>query len=354
MRILLSSNHRYPGSPKNSRGLEPNSWPSGSGFLIHDLIAKGLAELGHEVFYRLPEGAAEPLPPGVQLVSDFVEGAQIVHTMSGRDHDLLKTTKERGIASVVTCHLDPTVPGRLVADPIHDNWIFVSRTLAHSLGRDRYVLNGIDPREYRFSAVKQDYFLFIASMDWADHKGLGVALDLARKMGFRLIVAGTAKARSTITEVARRCSAAGAEYIGDVRGAEKATLFADARALLFPTQVNEAFGLAIAEALMSGTPVICSSHGACGELVTPEVGFVCHTEGDYCEAVERIERIAPDRCREAAMTKFHYLRMAGDYLREYERERAGAAVRPHLSARCETARNKSEVGQIASLGSSGC
>jgi glycosyltransferase involved in cell wall biosynthesis len=326
MRILLSSNHRYPGSPKESNGLEPTQWPSGSGFLIHDLIAKGLAELGHEVFYRLPEGAAEPLPPGVQLVGDLVEGAEIVHTMSGRDHGLLETARARGIASVVTCHLDPTVPGRLVADPIRDNWIFVSRTLAHSLGQRRYVLNGIDPQEYQFSTVKKDYFLFIASMDWADHKGLGVALDLARKARVHLIVAGTAKARSTIAEVARRCSAAGAEYIGDARGPDKAALFAGARGLLFPTQVNEAFGLAIAEAMMSGTPVICSSRGACAELVTPDTGFVCQTERDYRDAFERIETIEPARCRETAMAKFHYLRMARDYLREYEAELAGASA----------------------------
>src|SRR3977135_3107254 len=112
MRILLSSNHRYPGSPKNSSGLDPMLWPSGSGFLIHDLIAKGLAELGHEVFYRLPEGAAEPLPPGVQLVDNWVDETDIVHTMTGRDHPLLETAKARGVPSMVTCHLDPTVPGR--------------------------------------------------------------------------------------------------------------------------------------------------------------------------------------------------------------------------------------------------
>jgi glycosyltransferase involved in cell wall biosynthesis len=323
MRILLSSNHRYPGSPKNSSGLEPMLWPSGSGFLIHDLIAQGLAELGHEVFYRLPEGAAEPLPSGVQLVGDFVEGVDIVHTMSGRDHTVLETAKACGIPSVVTCHLDPTVPGRLVPDPIRDNWIFVSRTLAHSLNRRRYVLNGIDPHNYQFCAVKQDYFLFIASMDWADHKGFGLALELARKSGIRLIVAGTAKANETVRVIASRCRAAGAIYLGDVRGEEKAALFANARGLLFPTQVNEAFGLAIAEALMSGTPVICSSNGACAELVTPEVGFVCRTEREYGEAFKRIETINPARCREVALARFHYLRMARDYLREYEVEIAG-------------------------------
>jgi glycosyltransferase involved in cell wall biosynthesis len=306
--------------------MEPMQWPSGSGALIHDLIAKGLAELGHEVFYRLPKGAEELLPRGVQLVDDLVADVDIVHTMRGRDHELLERAEERGIPSIVTCHLDPTVPGRLMPDSIRDNWIFVSRTLALSLGRRRYVLNGIDPAEYRYSETKQDYFLFIASMDWAHHKGLGLALNLSRELGFRLVVAGSAKTRSTVEEIARRCHAAGAEYVGDVRGAQKSALFANARGLLFPTQINEAFGLAIAEALMSGTPVICSSYGACPELVTPDVGFVCQTEGDYCEAFGRIETIAPSRCRAAGLAKFHYLRMARDYLREYEAEMSRCGV----------------------------
>ena len=77
---------------------------------------------------------------------------------------------------------------------------------------------------------------------------------------------------------------------------------------------------------MSGTPVICSSHGACAELATSEVGFVCRTEREYCEAFERVETIVPATCREAAMTRFHYLQMARDYVREYEAEMARACA----------------------------
>jgi glycosyltransferase involved in cell wall biosynthesis len=326
MRILLSSNHRYPGSPRAGSGLEPKPWPSGSGFLIHDLIAKGLSELGHEVFYRLPQGADESLPDGVTLVDDLVPGVEIVHGMMGRDRDFLQMVATRGIPSVLTCHLDPTVPGRIVTDPVSDNWIFVSRTLAQSLGRHRYVLNGIDPGEYIFSEAKMGYFLFIASMDWPDHKGLDVALRLARGAGLRLLVAGTAKTRDRITEIVRRCDEADAEYIGDVRGVEKASLLAGATGLLFPTRVNEAFGLAIAEALMSGTPVISSANGACPELVTPDVGFVCHTDEDYYNAINQIANISPVHCRERAIKEFHYLRMAKDYVSQYQSQLAGEFV----------------------------
>jgi glycosyltransferase involved in cell wall biosynthesis len=294
--------------------------------MIHDLIAKGLCQLGHEVFYRLPRGADESLPDGVTLVDDLVPGVEIVHGMTGRDRDFLQMVESRGIPSVLTCHLDPTVPGRIVNHPVSDNWIFVSHTLAQSLGRRRYVLNGIDPSEYIFSEVKMGYFLFIASMEWPDHKGFDIALRLATGAGLRLLVAGTAKERSTIAEIARRCQEADAEYIGDIRGVEKASLLAGATALLFPTRVNEAFGLAIAEALMSGTPVISSSNGACQELVTPDVGFVCRTDEEYYNAINQISNISPARCREKAIKEFHYLRMAEDYARQYRSELAGEFV----------------------------
>ena len=40
------------------------------------------------------------------------------------------------------------------------------------------------------------------------------------------------------------------------------------------------------EALMLGTPVICSDRGACPEIVSPEVGFVCALPQDYVAAID--------------------------------------------------------------------
>jgi glycosyltransferase involved in cell wall biosynthesis len=97
-------------------------------------------------------------------------------------------------------------------------------------------------------------------------------------------------------------------------------LLAGARAFLFPTKVDEAFGLGMAEALMSGTPVICSDRGACPEIVSPEVGFVCARPQDYIAAIERISEISPAACRAKALKDYHYLRMARDYVKEYEQE----------------------------------
>jgi len=325
MRILLSSNHRYPGAGTFSSGMAPREFPSGSGFIIHDLLAKGLAEMGHQVFYLLPRGAEQPLPPGVTLLHEPMFEVDIVHTITFRDHDLVCAMRKAGVPWVATCHLDPTVPGRTIPGPIEDNWIFVSGSLARSLGKTRHVLSGIDPADYLFGEIPDDYFLFMASLEWAGHKGLGIALQLATRHNFRLVVAGTGKSRKIIEQTADVCRAAGAEYVGDVRGVEKARLLARARALLFPTQVNEAFGLVMAEALFSGTPVIASANGSCPEIVTPDVGFICRSERDYCNALHQVERISRASCRKLALQRFHYLRMVEDYVREYQNEIASEA-----------------------------
>ena len=319
MRILLSSEHRYPAFDEIGTGPHPRSYPSGSGFWIHDLLTKGLAELGHEVFYLLPRGASRPLPRGVNLVSQPVWDADILHTISDRDEALTREWRARGRPWVTTGHIDMRTRG-FAQQPTSNNWIFVSRTLARLHGRTRYVLNGVDPDACIYSESKRDYFLFMSSMDWEMKKGLDIALSLAARFRFKLVVAGTGNNYKRIVRIASLCRQIGAEYVGDVRGKRKAELLAGAKAFLFPTRVDEAFGLGMAEALMSGTPVICSNRGACPELISPDVGFICRDDREYVAALRRVNSISPRVCREKAMREFHYRRMAADYVVEYEKE----------------------------------
>jgi glycosyltransferase involved in cell wall biosynthesis len=323
MRILVSSEHRYPAFGGLGSGLHPRTYPSGSGFLIHDLLVKGLTELGHEVFYLLPQGAAMPLPPGAKLVTRPVWDADILHSISDRDENLIREWEARGRPWVATCHIDMRTIG-MSQRPTTENWIFVSRTLAQLHGRTRYVLNGIDPDACIYSEKKQDYFLFMSSMDWEMKKGLDVALSLAARYRLKLVVAGTGNNYKRIMRITSLCRELGAEYVGDVRGKRKAELLAGAKAFIFPTRVSEAFGLGMVEALMSGTPVICSDKGACPEVITRDVGFVCRHDGDYVNAIRRVSEISPQTCRDKAMREFHYLRMTKDYVAEYEKEIAAA------------------------------
>jgi glycosyltransferase involved in cell wall biosynthesis len=319
MRLLLSSDHRYPHFGEIGSGLHPKVFPSGSAYQVHDLLARGLAELGHDVFYLLREGADKPLPEGVTLVSDLTLDADVLHTVAYHDEDLIPRMQSRGKPWVTTCHLDLEARGK-PRSATTENWIFVSQALANLHGRERYVLNGIDPEEHIYSESKDNYFLFMSAMDWWTEKGLDTALALSKQIGFELVVAGTATNYQLINLVREMCRKVNARYVGDVRGKQKAELLAGARAFLFPTRVNEAFGLGMVEAMMSGTPVICSDRGACPEIITADVGIVCRQESDYAAAINQVGTISSLACREKALREFHYLGMAKNYVTEYQKE----------------------------------
>ena len=90
MRLLLSSNRSYPGFGMVGSGPHPREFPSGSGYFIQDLLVKGLAELGHDVFYMSPEEVDAPLPAGVTWVAEPIPDADIVHTVAYHDEQLVQ------------------------------------------------------------------------------------------------------------------------------------------------------------------------------------------------------------------------------------------------------------------------
>ena len=66
----------------------------------------------------------------------------------------------------------------------------------------------------------------------------------------------------------------------NIQGEEKSDLLGRARAMLFPLQWEEPFGLAMVEAMVSGTPVIAMPRGAATELVEPGVTGFLATDAD--------------------------------------------------------------------------
>ncbi len=325
MRIYLSSGHQYPG---RIHGVAAHA--------VHDWLAKGLGALGHEVFYHLPERPEEPLPEGVTWCNRIPKETDLVHINHGPE-DYIPDSGHPWVR-IVHHHLLVRGPRRRQYMP---NWIYVSKAQAELYGSLRYVHNGIDPQEFIYSGSKDDYFLFMfGGLSRAQEKGLSIALAVAKKTGIELRIAaagGSARARRAF---AAMCRAQGVVPVGEVRGRQKAELFAGARALLVPTQIPESFGLVLVEALMSGTPVIGSDNGAIPELIDSRVGFVCRDEADYIKAILNIDRIDPAACRSLAVDRFHYLRMARDYVREYEteirdfHENLGKGTRPLSSSAC--------------------
>jgi glycosyltransferase involved in cell wall biosynthesis len=312
MRILLTSDHRYPAR------LFPLNGKAKASARITDLTMEALAELGHEVWYELEDGFELPLPHGARpLRPGHRPPVDVIHDQMLEPYD---DGNALGMPWVRTCHSDLFArgwdPARL---KVNEGWIYVSRWLAAVYDSERYVHLGVDPREYPGSSSKDDYFFFICSLDRAWQKGLDIALALTKRFGFELRIAGAAADPAKEREVRDACRGHNVTFLGEIYGERKAEAFARAKALLFPTQFNEAFGTSVAEALMSGTPVITSDRGAMPEVVSPEVGFVCSTMDEYVRAVENIGSISPEACRRKAMAEYHYLVMGERYVREYER-----------------------------------
>ena len=304
MRVFLTSQSRYPASQGGFAGSR-----------VQDNIAKGLAELGHLVHYCVAEGYAAPLPRGVVASRRDAWGADIYHFY---DYPVYGLPPQPGKPWVHTYHAP--YEGDF-APEVAAHFIYVSRAQAERYGSPRYVWNGIDPDEVVYSETKEDYFLFVVThLKRAEVKGLHVAISVVERLGARLLVAADPGRELTRPELV----SPNVTYVGFVGGQRKAELLAGAKALLFPVQGPETFGLPIAEALMSGTPVIGSRNGSVPELVTPDAGFTCDTVDDYAAAAARIGEISPAACRARAMTEFHYRVMAERYLAEYEHEISSA------------------------------
>lgn len=164
-------------------------------------------------------------------------------------------------------------------------------------------------------------------------KGAHWAIEIARRTGRRLVIAGNhSTANDPEGEFWRRRIAPeigkdGIEYVGPVDDVQKNALLGQARAMVVPIQWNEPFGIVFAEALACGTPVISCPRGALPEIVRPGVdGFLINSIEEGCEAVERVGALDRVECRRRAEDHFSAGAVVARYLDLYAKVRARLAA----------------------------
>lgn len=197
------------------------------------------------------------------------------------------------------------------------NTAFVSRNHARRHGAECFVYNGVDPADYLYCEKKDGSLLFLAKASWRV-KNVDGAIRIARRAGKELNILG---GRRWFLNDWR-----GVHWRGMIGGREKSEFLARSSALLFPVLWNEPFGIAVIEALVSGTPVLATPWGSLPELLPSDVGRICRDDEDFIDALASLDSFKPQRCREWAVERFSHHEMADKYLGLYERVLKGESL----------------------------
>jgi glycosyltransferase involved in cell wall biosynthesis len=159
--------------------------------------------------------------------------------------------------------------------------------------------NPIAVEEWPLREEKDDYLLWVGRM--TPGKGPHRAIEAARLARRKLIMAGIVQPPERDffeREVAPLIDGKMVQFVGEVSGAQKRSLFSRAAGLLMPIRWEEPFGMVMIEALVCGTPVIAFAEGAAPELiVTGKTGFLVEDEAAMAAAISRLADIAPRDCR---------------------------------------------------------
>ncbi len=187
------------------------------------------------------------------------------------------------------------------------------------------VYNGIDVDKFNpnYSLKKngkppaKDHLLFLGRVSY--DKGTSEAVQIAKAVGMPLKIAGKidhSDREYFETEVKPHLKDGVIEYIGEVNMEQKMALYRDAKAIVYPINFDEPFGLVMVEALASGTPLLARARGSVAEVLSPECSVIGNSIEELIERYHEIEKITSEACIERAQ-KFSIQNMVDGYEQIY-------------------------------------
>jgi len=194
----------------------------------------------------------------------------------------------------------------------------------HAGGKWEAVYNAIPFSKYTLqpSVEKDAPLMFLGRVERI--KGAHTAIEVAKATGNRLILAGNIsplEEEKLYFEQQIRPHIDGSQiiYTGPLNDEEKNHYLGQAKALLFPIEWNEPFGMVMTESMACGTPVIGFKKGSVPEVIQAGVtGFVVNNKDEMIQAIVKLPEIDRTNCRTSAMKKFdvpvvarHYLSLFG-------------------------------------------
>jgi glycosyltransferase involved in cell wall biosynthesis len=211
------------------------------------------------------------------------------------------------IPSLHSIHIEPGPDYRFLADrTVNRSLHFCSNYQARDFGAVKgvhVVPHGIEME--RFSAYASsggDYLVYLGR--FIPNKGPLEAIAIAEKAGMPLKLAGPEN--DYFHEAIEPClNRDSVEYVGEVHGKQKSELLQGAKALLYPVQWGEPFGLVLLEAMACGTPVLAYNRGAVSEIVDHgRTGWIGEEPEDLQEGIRNLGSFDRDSIRKYVRENF--------------------------------------------------
>ena len=187
------------------------------------------------------------------------------------------------------------------------------------------VYHGLPTSLYSFHPHAGDYFAFIGR--FAPEKRVDRAIEIAIACEIPLRIAAkvdpvdAAYFESTIKPLLAHPLI---DYIGEIDEKAKNDFLGHARALLFPIDWPEPFGLVMIEAFACGTPVIGYAAGSVPEILDDaETGFIVHDQQEAIAAAHNIDAIDRRHCRDVFEQRYTADHMARRYVEVYRKVNIG-------------------------------
>ncbi|WP_119271432.1 glycosyltransferase family 4 protein [Taklimakanibacter deserti] len=184
------------------------------------------------------------------------------------------------------------------------------------------IYHGLPPRMLGCGTGEGGYLAFLGRI--SPEKNPIDAIEIAAATGLPLRIAAKIDRvdvdywREVVKPMVRRNR--NVEYVGEVTERQKAEFLGNARALLFPIDWPEPFGLVMIESMACGTPVIAYPLGSVPEIIEEGLsGTIVGNRQAAIAAVKKTHEFDRGIVRRCFDRRFTVERMAGDYVRLYEK-----------------------------------
>ena len=214
------------------------------------------------------------------------------------------------IAELVLAYSHPDVGGYLCT-PSHAN----AQSWKALITDCEIIPNAVDLELWKPRGSKSGYAIWSGRI--VPEKGLHLAIDAAKVAQIPLRIAGPISDFQYYEACIRPRLDECATYLGHLSRPMLAQEVASASVAVVTPRWEEPFGLVVAEAIASGTPVAGFSRGALVELVTPDIGVLADPEDvlGLGRAILSARELSTSRCRAVAQSRWSF----DDHVSRYER-----------------------------------